>query len=58
MCYFVEGQLRDIEIGEGFTFKVKDDQNYNQQRYEVIGEVSTHVTYTLSFHLFHLFHVY
>ena len=34
-----DGQLRHIETGEPFEFKIKEEQAYNQKRYETIGEV-------------------
>lgn len=40
------GQLRQIENGEPFVFKVKEsDQKYNQDHYEALGEVSISVQY-------------
>ena len=35
----IEGELRSLEDGERFVFKVKEDHNYNQKRYEALGEV-------------------
>ena len=38
------GELLNIQTGERFEFKVKEDHKYNQKRYEMIGElVSEHV---------------
>ena len=42
-----DGELRDIESGKGFEFKVKDDQRFNQKRYEMIGEFITEHVYEL-----------
>ncbi|XP_055954240.1 cotranscriptional regulator FAM172A homolog [Argiope bruennichi] len=42
------GQLRHITTGEPFEFNVKkDDQVYNQKRYEALGELVTDYVYDL-----------
>lgn len=40
-CLYVlsDGQLRHVETGEPFEFKVREDHSYNQKRYEALGEV-------------------
>ena len=39
LCLFAEGELKHIKTGEGFVFKMRDEHDYNQKRYEAIGEV-------------------
>lgn len=42
------GQLRHIQTGARFEFQVKqDDHDYNQRRYEALGEVITDYVYDL-----------
>ncbi|XP_076339803.1 cotranscriptional regulator ARB2A homolog isoform X2 [Tachypleus tridentatus] len=42
------GQLRHIETGEPFKFQAKDNDNdYNQRRYEALGELITEHVYQL-----------
>ncbi len=38
-CFSAEGRLRNTEDGEPFVFKLKEDHQYNQKRYEALGEV-------------------
>lgn len=46
--YFNEdGKLLSKDTNEPFVFKVKDDHNYNQKRYEALGEIITEHVYKL-----------
>ena len=36
---FSDGSLKDIKTGSGFEFNVSKDAEYNQARYEALGEV-------------------
>ena len=38
--YNIEGEMRHTESGERFVFKIDDSHQYNQKRYEAIGEVN------------------
>lgn len=46
MCCFPDGQLRKIDTNTGkpgnelFEFHVSENQDYNQKRYEALGDVS------------------
>jgi hypothetical protein len=46
ICCFSDGQLRKIDPNTGepgnelFEFDVNEDQDYNQKRYEALGDVS------------------
>jgi hypothetical protein len=46
MCCFPDGQLRKIDTDTGkpgnelFEFHVSENQDYNQKRYEALGDVS------------------
>ncbi|XP_043236880.1 cotranscriptional regulator FAM172A homolog [Amphibalanus amphitrite] len=44
---FKDGSLKDIKTGGGFEFNVSKDAEYNQARYEALGEVITEEVYAL-----------
>ncbi|KAF0309336.1 Protein FAM172A [Amphibalanus amphitrite] len=44
---FSDGSLKDIKTGGGFEFNVSKDAEYNQARYEALGEVITEEVYAL-----------
>lgn len=44
---FKDGRLRDIKTGGPFEFNVSKDAEYNQARYEALGEVLTEEVYRL-----------
>ncbi|XP_069137749.1 cotranscriptional regulator ARB2A-like [Argopecten irradians] len=43
-----EGQLRHLETDEAYQFQVREnDLEYNQRRYEALGEVITNMVYSM-----------
>lgn len=53
-----KGELRDRETDEKFKFVIKDDHNYNQQRYDALGELVTEYLYQKMEKELHLQRVY
>ena len=39
MCKLTDGRLVHVDSGDGFEFYVTDDDRYNQEHYEKLGEV-------------------
>ncbi|ELU03974.1 hypothetical protein CAPTEDRAFT_148827 [Capitella teleta] len=47
LAFNEDGELRDTDTKEAFVFKVKENNSYNQKRYEHIGELITEYVYSL-----------